>query len=432
MAHYLLKNIYNNRIDTIKKLFPYIIVLIGVTMNILMWQRYHISDDELSSDPQHHNNIAEAILKGSSTTESGKDIGSIIMPGYPAIITSIYGIFGKNINYILVLQAFLSIIAVLLVYKLMKNRTNAFIAFLTACWILAYYPLWRMSFNLMKESLTASILIISFYFFHRFLLKQRTKDFIWFSILWAILIPVMNRFIVHFGLISLFLLYFIYKKEFKLNRIVIYGGLVLLVLVPWHIRQYLTFDEFVIFAPTKTEYAKTGEIKNSDKFDTYKEYKENILNSGFSDSRIEYFKKHFNREKFEQMKTDYNAFEGFNKYWSRFKGFFEIYPADMRFGFGGDTRITPPPSTIRKLTTSVFLAPMFIFMTIGLFFSIKKKNYFFLCLFVTILAHILLHSYIHYIPRYRLTILPAIFMLGWYGIYNVYEMGKNTIRKLHY
>ena len=32
-----------------------------------------------------------------------------------------------------------------------------------------------------------------------------------------------------------------------------------------------------------------------------------------------------------------------------------------------------------------------------------------------------LHSLFHYISRYRLTILPAIFLLGWYGIDQLYK-----------
>jgi hypothetical protein len=420
-------------LNKIKPYFPYLIVIFGIIINVLMWQRYYTPESNLTSGDQgYYHSLAQAVAEGSTTRDNGSDIGAVIMPGYPAIVGSIYKTFGQNVNYIYILQVIASIVAALLVYKIMKHRTNALIALLVAGWLLAYYPLGRMSFALLKESLTASLFIFTLYFFHKYLLTKKNNYFIIFAIIWAVLIPVMNRFIVHFGFISILILYLSYKKEFKYEKFFILIGIAFITLVPWHIRQYLKFDELVAFSPRRSEQVKMDDTGNdkktaddSSKFKSYEAYKTGIMNSGFNEARKQYFKNHFTLEKFEKMKANYDAFEGFNQYWSRFLGFFEIYNSDFRFGFGGDIRITPPPSKIRKYTDLLLLAPMFVFMLVGLFFSVKKKDYFFIFIFLTILAHVLLHTYVHYIPRYRVTIIPAIFMMGWYGIYNCISYMRN-------
>jgi hypothetical protein len=236
----------------------------------------------------------------------------------------------------------------------------------------------------------------------------------------------MNRFVAHFVFVSIFLLFLYSRTKQSLNKFLIYAGTIALIIGLWHIRQYVEYDQIVIFGPNRLEM-KNFQNENNNNFHSYERYKKMILNSGFSNARKKHFQKSFSREKFNEMKQNYEAFEGFEKYWSRIKGFFEIYNTELRFGFGGDIRITPPPSKIRKYTNLIFLSPMFIFMFVGLYFSIKNKNYFFILVFICIMAHILLHTYVHYIHRYRLTILPAIYIMGWYGIYHTFLVTKNFL-----
>ena len=130
----------------------------------------------------------------------------------------------------------------------------------------------------------------------------------------------------------------------------------------------------------------------------------------------------FSEDKYNLMKKDYHAFSGINKYMSRLTGFWEIYNRDFRFGFGGDTRITPPPGRIRKITDLLFLLPMFVFMIPGALFSLRNKNLFMMIVSVLILSHLFLHTLIAYMPRYRLTIVPLFFMLGGYGFFSTVHL----------
>jgi len=414
--------------NRIKTFLPYVIIIFGIIINIFMWHRYYMPLNELYGDADYYNKIAQTISKGSVILENGSDIGSIIMPGYPAVISAIYFIFAQKVDAVYLLQILACIIACLLVYLIMKYHTNEWFAFFASVWILAYYPLWRMNLTVMKESLTASLFIFSIFFILRFEKYNKNRDFIIFSILWALLITVMNRFIVHFTFITVFFIYLWYVKKYDIKYTLIFVGIVLILLLPWHIRQYIKFNEIVLFSPKRTEILSVSK-NNNNQFKSYEEYKKTILESGFSEKRKKNFENLFNEEIFQTMKADYNAFKGVNKYWSRLKGFFEIYNSKLRFGFGGDIRITPPPSKIRKYTDILFLTPMFVFTVVGIFFIFKKRNYLFIILAISILAHILLHTYVGYMHRYRLTILPAIFMIGWYGIYNTYLEFNNLYKR---
>lgn len=405
------------------KWFPYIILIFSIIINIGFYHRYYSGTEVKGGTANTYYEIGKAISNGKYETERGVDIGALLMPGFPAVVAFFYSLFNNQTIYLYIFQAVFSIVALLFLYSVLNKKLSSIIALLAVGWLMLYYPLWRYNFYMLKESLTASLFLISLYTLNKYFQFYKGKYLYLFVLIFTVIIYLYNRFIAHYAIFIGFLGFLYLLRQIPIKQIGISIGITILLLLPWHIRQYLVYDQLVIIAPERVQDVKKGidkgneDIFSQGKFASYQEYMDQIKNSGFSEERVEYAKKHFTREKFEEMKANYNAFEGFNKYWSRFKGFFEIYPKDFRFGFGGDVRIWPPPSTIRKITLSVLLAPMFVFMLVGIFFAFRKKDYFFISLAVFLASHIALHTYIHYIVRYRVTIIPVIFILGWYGIY---------------
>lgn len=389
-----------------------------------------------STDGILYDGIAKAILHGNATINQpglrghGADIGSVVMPGYPFIIAFIYSIFGINFYAFISFQVILGAVACIVYYSICQKSFNQWIALFATLWLIGYIETWRYNYQYLMDSLTASMLIFSLFFLQKYFNKYNPKYLYIFTILFGLIIAVNNRFIVHIILLGGYLLFTSLKdRKIKAKQVLIVSSIILLILLPWHIRQVLHYDKAVLFSPIRTEQALGSNNNKKNKFPSY-ELQKKSLESGFASIGAPSNYIHlFTEEKYEKMKENYNAFNGLNKYVSRLKGFFEIIRTDFRFGFGGDTRITPPNvlgtvPILHMIFTLTFLGSMFLFMVPGIIFAFKKNNRFYISLLVLVTAHILLHSFVGIDPwlRYRVPIIPGIFLLGWYGLQNIINL----------
>jgi hypothetical protein len=162
----------------------------------------------------------------------------------------------------------------------------------------------------------------------------------------------------------------------------------------------------------------------SDKVLTYEEYLRGFETiGGMTESRMTSIRESFTVDKYNKMSTQYqNRYsKNLNILISRVVSFWEIWHFDFSFKPGGYSNIIPPARPMANLINIVFLMPMFLFFPIGLFYSIKKNHIYIQIICIFILSHWVLHSVVHYIPRYRIPILPFIFMVAWYGIFMLYK-----------
>lgn len=380
-----------------------------------------------------YDGIAKAILNLDGTIDQpglrghGHDIGAIVMPGYPALIALVYAVFGVHFEAFIIFQVLLGITACFVFYQIAKNHFNPWIALGATLWVIGYIEIWRYNLQFYMDSLTAGLVVFTIYFLHRYFRALKSKHLYIFAILGGILIAVNNRFIMHIGLVGLYLLFLSLKNaNIPFKKLLVAAGIIILILLPWHIRQYLQYDQLMLFSPTRTEQAIDNSNKDNNQFRTYKEQYERLASGYAAFGSPENYLHLFTPEKYETMKKEYNAFDGFQKYWSRAKGFFEIIRTDFRFGFGGDTRITPPNTKgklviLHTIFNMVFLGSMFLLMLPGIYFAFKKNQPFFISLVILLAAHVILHSIVHLDPwlRYRVPIVPVIFLLGWYGVQNL-------------
>jgi len=243
-------------------------------------------------------------------------------------------------------------------------------------------------------------------------------------------------------------IYSFISSKYKKNDAFIVGSGLLIVLMPWHIRQYLHYDKLVIFAPARTEliissvntdennYSREAVISiQANEFFSYEEYLERFEDiSGMTSSRMDNIKGLFTKEKYQQM---INAYEKkyskpYSKYLSRLKGFWNIWQFDFSFSYGGDTRIMPPARLSANLINIIMLTPMFLFFIPGIIYSLRRKTILLQILILIVLSHWILHGFIHYITRYRITVMPLIFLISWYGIYEICKIFLTKKQKFHY
>jgi hypothetical protein len=253
-----------------------------------------------------------------------------------------------------------------------------------------------------------------------------------FYIYTAILVAVMNRFIFHIFVLTLisgiFLVYFKGYRKIKLKHLFISGFIFLFILTPWHYRQYKTYDKIVLFSPIRTENTKSSS-DNPKSLRTYQEVKDRLMESGFSNYRKKKVKKNFSRELYDSLAAEYKNRSSLDVYFSRLKGFFTVYEDDFRFGYGTDKRISPPASIFNRLANLLSFGIPFILLIPALYYSIVRKNYFIIFLFILFFAHIFLHVYVHYIHRYRTTILPIVITIASWSFCIISQKIKFNILK---
>ncbi|MFW6046629.1 MAG: ArnT family glycosyltransferase [Candidatus Woesearchaeota archaeon] len=409
-----------------------------MVFNIVLAGRYY-STEMPSGDQALYYKIATTILDdGIFPDKDGYDIGLVMAPGYSFLLAGVFAIFGNNIANAFFLNIIFHLLSALILFYLINKNTNKWFAWGFSLWLLLAYQIWRMNYNMMMEISTIFFITISLYFLYKYLKTKAIRNIVIFGILMGLLIFLNNRFIFHAVVLGGIM--FIYgilqnRKAFQLKDPFIYGVFIILILLPWHIRQYIQYDEFVFFSPARTEVVsgsitadgeqgkKSGNI-TPDKLLSYEECLDRFENiSGMTASRMENIRKNFTKEKYHQMVKNYkNKYDNsYAKYISRLTGFWEIWEFDFSFGFGGDTRISPPARKKANLVNIVVLTPMFLFFIIGLFYAFYRNNIFFQFLVYFVISHWLLHALVHYISRYRITVLPLIFIIAWYGIYQLAE-----------
>jgi hypothetical protein len=416
-----------------------VLTMLVVIANLAMSTRYFMTDAQLAGDQRYYYEVGRTIAQGNTWVEHiGTDIGAGLAPGYSFILAGVFYIYGDNVANAYYLNIILHTFIAVFMFYLMMQISNTLFAWLFSIWLFFYYQIWRMNYQVMMEISTIFIIAIVFFFLFIYVKNQQIKYLVIFSVLAGILVFVNNRFIFHLAVMLITIpVYAYFTQYFRYKDVVIVGIGIILVLLPWHIRQYLHYDEVVIFAPGRTEIISSAVERGDDSIQneihnrmqqnvilSYDQYLEGFKNiSGMTESRMTGIRERFTEEKYVQMVREYeNKYNGgYRKVISRLAGFWRIWQFDFSFKYGGDTRIVPPARLSANIINILFLTPMFLFFIAGVVYGFYNKAVFIQMVSIFILSHWILHGYIHYISRYRVTVLPLIFLVGWYGIYRVFQ-----------
>lgn len=405
------------------------LILITICFNYLLFHKFYQPNLELKNDSKLYDSIAKAILKGNDTLEDGSDIGLVVTPGYSIFISIIYFVCGYDYLNVYYLQIVLNILIIAFYFHICswvcKIRV---INILSSIWLIFYVSLWTYNFTILMEICTVFLLFVMLFFIGKYFMDTNKNYLYAFSVLSGLLIFVNNRFFFHY-LLSLVLLYLFSKnKKLRFNKrirdIALSFVIVIIILLPWHIRQFNTYDRLVFFAPQRVP-------KQEKLFMTFGTYEECLKQLALEDNnKNERLENIFTKKMYWQLKNEYeNRKIGLNKYWSRLIGFWEVIHTKPWLLYGLDNRIVLPGSPLRNTIEAFFLIPMMLLFPVSLFLGYARKHWFILTLNLFVICHWFVHTVIHYKPRYRLTIIPLIFLLGWYAIAELIILLKPLINK---
>lgn len=418
--------------------------LIVIIFNFILSLRYF--NNTPTGDELEYESIAKAILQGKSTCDYYAqdvfpDIGLVVTPVYSSIIAAVYFLAGSIPQNVYIFQILLNIVIVILYFNILKLFSSNLFSFIVSIIFSLYYPLWRMNFALMMEIPSIFLLFIIVYFTYRFLQNFERKYFYTISILWSLLIFMNNRFIVHFIILYTFwIIIFLKNKKFEIRNFLYAFIILILVLTPWHIRQYLVYNSFVIFTPFRVSFLNV-EVRNkilqnrNESYNYFRNYEDYIKEADSAKINIENkekFKTLFTIEKYETLKSEYQNRTWFDRLLFNLKENFRIIRADITLSGFEDARLVSPASKIHNIINLVYLLPAFILFPVGIYFSLKKKSIFLISLIIIIFSNILLNSIIACIERYRALTLPLTFLVSSQGVYYLYKfIKKGTINFKH-
>lgn len=413
-----------------KIILPLSLVITCIFFNILI--SGHYSHKDLSYDEKLYNWIALAIAHGENYYIEGDnkvDISIEVTPFYSAFVAATYLVGGEIQRNPIILNIILNCLTILLLFFTIKLITqNVFVSFFTSFTFIFYFLLWGLNFSIMMEIITVFCLTTFLYFYSQYYIIKVDSFLYWSSAIFSFLALINNRFIV---LLAIFLVFQFMKSIFEkksFQKLFIYPTIIaILVISPWFIRQAIVFNQFVFFTPTWNNVVANNlgilnkvpvttdadaEVNTINKPNNYSYYAE-VLKKDYGEDDPIRGPHAFTTEKYNNLVKNINYQE--SKYWTRFKRYFTLYYKDFEIS-PNDYRLFAPTGIPSKLIQLFILFPLLLFSFLGIIIAIKKKDGLILLLGLLFFSHLLLHVVIHFIPRYRLTILPVLVIISSYSI----------------
>lgn len=423
----------------ISKNFIVIFLFIFLFLRIIFC--YYLGWEEIpkGSDGNSYNGYALAILHNDDWLSNPDFDGDYRPPGYPLMLAIIYFIFGEN-NYFAVfcVQAIVSAVTIYYIYLLSKSTLKSKkSALLTLLWAGLYLPYFMYSGNILREILVYFLITFTFYQLWQLFHNKKNSiinnfEFWKFSIAFLFLLHVDERFLFYIPIILL--LFIIYKGTWLgLKQYSIFIAILLLLMVPWTIRNFIAYDEFVLIN-TRTlgknirGLVKIKNAKDETKTKYYRDYpseeeraliKQGKNPKNRSKNEIEIIKKNVYPPKTKIHKIIYRSKE----MWLPFR-FWSDYDYVYNTAFRG-------PWSIRHNIASIIfygsLIPFFIYGTINIFRNKVPGRW-------LIIAPVISHALLHFITaagreRYRIQIDSFIIIIGCYGIIAFYYILKKKLSK---
>jgi hypothetical protein len=355
---------------------------------------------------------------------------SAITPFYPFIIFLSFKIFGIKYLPLIILNALFSSFITYLIYYLGKYTFNEIVGLLSSLWTIFYINTIRWVPMLLKENLVQLLFAILIILLVLFITKNRGfLNIALISIIFVILIHTDERYIVYFIPI-VFIVVLIKGMSIKKRLLsILYLSITILILsTPWLIRNYKVYNRPVILSErTAIITDKIFNYKNDNYFSQEIQISEltldsikkgipvydmtmyNIIQRGLSFG-IEPRKYSSLEKMYIDLKELWRPFR-FSDMWVS-----EGFRPEGKWSF---------VHNISLISTYGILLP---FMVIGIYKSLKNKNYVSYLLVFIILLHTLLHiTVILSQNRYRIPIDIIVIVFAFYGITEIYSKFKMKI-----
>ena len=391
------------------------------------------ADRQFVGDSKEYHDYAVTILEKKDWLTNTDFPGSWREPGYPLFLALVYSIFGADDQLpVYLIQALLSGLTCLYIYRLGKKVFNHVIAVVALAWA-SLYPFYLIYLrSLHRDTLVFFLFIVFFYCLYSHIFENREGyRGLWFSaIIYALLVHTDTRYLFYFPFLAF--LFFYYQPGAKgVIRYSLFAGAVVLLAIPWLLRNYVAYDRPILITPQTTTYLKYSilpeitnnalglkrdrEIWNSE-YPTEEEresIKKGIVPKNRSEAEVEAIRK----DVFPADTTPRKLLANFVELWRPIKLSSSYTPLPVAQFFG---RWSLRHNLISLLSYGILLP----FMILGMFFLIKNRVKAAVFLLFPIFIQSLLHLFQMGIYRYRVPIDGFIMLIAFYGMFQIRPLNR--------
>ena len=345
----------------------------------------------------------------------------MIAPGFPLILAILFSIFGENYLVIIILNAILGACITPLIYYAGKNIFNEKVGLFASFWTIPYFLYYRWVPRVLKEMWIFLLFpLIIYLVFLEAKKKKPTLRILLLSLLFAFFIHLDERFFVYFPFIAIIFPILNWQNlRAALMKSLIFLILVLILMVPWTIRNYKVYNRIVILT-TRSEFAlnlsheNQGIKKILEKHYLTKEQIDSIAKGLETYNRhpveIERIKKGIIPKQYTKWEKWYNEFLEF---WRPCR----FTPGYVGNGFRFQLRSLP--YNLALIFSYGILLPFFF---AGIYLIFKTKNIKGIIIFGIIIIHTFIHVFFFLVRyRYRVPIDIYIIILASCGFLWIYD-----------
>jgi hypothetical protein len=381
----------------------------------------------------------EIIEQGKVFYDSSNSYYEVVGPFLPWLNALTMSVFGINYLGLYIVTAIASSFITFFTYKTARLFLNKKVSFFIGIWSLFYFFYFYYAPTPGKDILMALFLIILIYLFGKLFINKKFnyKLYLLFVFIFVLSFHHDERFFMFTPLFFVFII--IYEtdrfKQFNIKKSFFFGFLVLLMMIPWTIRNYQKHYKILLIS-TRTQMLtdklfgyKSDEFKGDYFMEPYGVY---YIHDYQIDSVIQGLKKntdggHIIIEKQRQYMKEGNLphlFTPIEKFWVNAKEF--IRPIQIEGEYQRTGYYYYEKSFRQNLASFLFYGIMLIFSIPGFFFLYKKDKPYFILFFSIVVYYTLIHTF--FVPwttwRYRLPLDALFIITGWIGITSIFKINQ--------
>jgi len=376
-------------------------LLVRLLYILIMPPRPVTWDDTLSWDAVGWN-----LAQGNGFIEADGKPTHVRPPLYPIFLAVIYILFGHNFISVQVFQSIIGAITVIIIFLLCSEIfENKIIANLTSLALCIYPPLIVYTQIIGSETLYTFLLSVTIYFLNKGLKDRKEKIFLLGSLFLGVTNICRSTTIFYIFFLGIGLWFIPEIKNLKWLKTFILGVIISFIpVIPWTVRNYLTFDRFLLVNTSSGELFWSGTYIPWDgicKTDRDQNFFEKFNLPNPVDNERKMFK--------EGIKNIFDSPLGFLKL--TIKKF-------LRFWFQPVGAVLVSKK-FRVLSYIIYLLHFF-WIILAIYGFIKSPNkILYSPLTVLFIYYGIMHNLIAPIARYRLPIEPYIMIFAVYGFYHL-------------
>lgn len=368
-------------------------------------------------DAGTYHSIAVNLLEGKGYSEDGVNPSIFVAPLYPLVMFLVYKLAGVHPMLLEIIQCFLSVgigfMTLLIGRRLFDQRT----ALIAAALVLFFPDLIIVTTFLYTETLFIFLFMALLYTALRVVDNPTMSNIALAGIVGGL--ATLTRGVTMLFPAILFFVLLIRNGLLKsLKTSVLYGLFFVLPIIPWTIRNYVTFDKAIPIAVGTGDVLWTG---NYLPFDGKYNYEKTMA---LMDSMTVGMNQIEREAKLVAVAKENMAAEPGKTAWLMVRKFFRFWTWVYEAQPTGQRRTQ---SSATGLILRIAYYPILCLFIAGIALALKRWKYL-LLLHLILIYYSLIHAVMLVVPRYRIPVLPLMILFAGYALVRLYDWiaARNT------